>query len=68
MKNTFALKSSFARLYPSEISVDPLALSQSRFWPSFQFESKPSSHRSQVSYKIGTRGTTSCAAREGALR
>jgi len=68
MKNTVALKSSYARHYPSEISFYPLAISQSRFLPSLQFGSKPPSHGWHISWKDGTRRTTSRAAREDALR
>jgi hypothetical protein len=67
MTNTVALRSSYARAYPSEISFHSLARSQSRFPPGLQFGPQPSSHGWHVS-KIVTRGTTSCAAREGALR
>ena len=68
MKNAIALKSSFARHYPSKLSFAPLAISPSRFLPSLHSESKPPSPEWHVSYKAETRRTKNCTAREEAFR
>ena len=67
MENYAALKSSYARHYPSESCFDPLTISPSRFLPSFPFEFKSSSSDWYVPYQIGTPRITNSATGEGGL-